>query len=228
MKRPTPFVLSSRELSSTSVRPRARDRVVARSTRKWWYGRFPRVRRGTLARIRASARNWSIQRQVRRAAHDDLASFAGDLRSLEAAAASPIAAEAYRKALEAYTRAEHAFDRARSPDDLEPVTATIREGLDEATLARALLEGLEPPEPRPPCFFDPRHGPSTRKVEWPSDGGAPRLVTACEDDARRVEQGAEPDTRHVLVEGKPVPYWAAPPAFGPWRAGWYGHSLHRP
>ena len=61
-----------------------------------------------------------------------------------------------------------AFDRARSPDDLEPVTATIREGLDEATLARALLEGLEPPEPRPPCFFDPRHGPSTRKVEWPT------------------------------------------------------------
>ena len=96
------------------------------------------------------------------------------------------------------------------------------------TQARALLEGLEPPEPRPPCFFDPRHGPSTREVEWPSDGAAPRLVAACEDDARRVDQGTNPHTRHVLVEGKPVPYWTAPPAFGPWRAGWYGHSLHRP
>ena len=34
-----------------------------------------------------------------------------------------------------------------------------------------LLDGRKPPERRPPCFFDPRHGPSSRDVEWAPPGG---------------------------------------------------------
>jgi hypothetical protein len=66
------------------------------------------------------------------------------------------------------------------------------------------------PERRQPCFFDPRHGPSTRDVEWSPDGGAPRLVPACEADALRVEEGEEPESRQVAYRGAMVPYWAAP------------------
>ena len=88
--------------------------------------------------------------------------------------------------------------------------------------AKARLEGREPPERRPPCFFDPRHGPSSREVEWAPPRGAPRLVPACEADAQRVEQGVEPAAREVLVGGRPTPYWNAPPAYGPWAGGFFG------
>lgn len=160
-------------------------------------------------------RNTEGLRQVRRAARDDLASLAEDLRALD------LEAEPYAGVLARYARAEHLLDRARSPEDLEPVSAQLERARYELTRAGALVDGREPPERRPPCFFDPRHGPSTREIEWSADGAPPRVVGACEADARRIEQGVEPDTRHVLVGGRPVPYWAAPAAFGPWLAGYY-------
>lgn len=156
---------------------------------------------------------------MRRAARDDLASFAADLRKLEPAAATPAAADAYRAALAAYERAELACDRAWSPEDLRAVGATLVRGRHELARARALLAGDEPPASRRPCFFDARHGPGMREVEWDS-----RRVAACAADAERVEDGAEPDVRHVLVGGRPVPYWDAPPEFRPWIEGQYGEA----
>lgn len=153
---------------------------------------------------------------MRRAARDDLASFAADLRGLEFAAASPAAAEAYRAALAAYAGAELACDRAHSPEDLRGVASTLVAGRHELARARALLEGAEPPASPRPCFFDARHGPAVREVEWDS-----RRVAACEADAERLERGVAPDVRHVLVDGKPVPYWDAPPEFRPWIEGQY-------
>ena len=35
------------------------------------------------------------------------------------------------------------------------------------------------PGATPPCFFDPRHGPSVRDVEWAPSDGAVRTVPAC-------------------------------------------------
>ena len=60
----------------------------------------------------------------------------------------------------------------------EPATAALAEGRNELARARAALEGRDAPERRPPCFFDPRHGPAEREVEWAS-----RVVAACEADA---------------------------------------------
>jgi hypothetical protein len=154
---------------------------------------------------------------VCRAARDDLASFAADVRELEPAAASPAAAEAYRAALAAYERAELACDRARAPEDLRGVASTLVDGRYELARARALLEGDEPPASPLPCFFDARHGPAVREVEWDS-----RRVASCEADVERLERGATPDVRHVLVDGRPVPYWDAPPEFRPWIEGQYG------
>ena len=72
----------------------------------------------------------------------------------------------YEAALGAYERASAAVDRARTPQELEPVGAAVEEGRYAMASARARLEGKEPPERTPPCFFDPRHGPSAREVEW--------------------------------------------------------------
>jgi hypothetical protein len=164
----------------------------------------------------------SILRRVRRAARDDLASFADDLRSLERAGASPAAAEPYRAALAAYEWAERACDRARSPADLHPVAAALERGRYDLARAQALVDEREEPVRTPPCFFDPRHGPAVREVEWSVDAAMPRRVTACAADAERLARGAEPDTRHVMVDGRPVPYWDAPPEFRPWVEGYYG------
>jgi hypothetical protein len=87
--------------------------------------------------------------------------------------------------------------------------------------AEARLEGRPVPERRPPCFFDPRHGPSTRDVEWAPPGGAPRAVPACEACAVAVDEGREPATREVMTNGRLVPYYAAPAYFSPWAGGFF-------
>jgi hypothetical protein len=87
---------------------------------------------------------------------------------------------------------------------------------------QALLEGKPPPERRAPCFFDPRHGPSVRMVDWAPPGGTPRPVPACAVDAQRVEQGLDPQVREIEYAGRSVPYWAAPAAYTPFFGGFYG------
>src|SRR5439155_16469667 len=125
-------------------------------------------------------------------------------------------------AFDLYSTAHASFDRARTPDQLAPVAQSLEEGRYEMAVAEALAQGRTPPERRPPCFFDPRHGPSSREVEWAPPGGAPRPVPACEADAQRVEAGEEPASREVLVGGRPTPYWAASAYFGPFAGGYFG------
>jgi hypothetical protein len=136
--------------------------------------------------------------------------------------ADPAAREDYGHAVEAYDRANTDWERARRPEDLEPVAAALEEGRYAMTAAKARMAGQTPPERRPPCFFDPRHGPSSRDVEWAPDGGAPRLVPACEADAQRVERGEDPEAREVLVGGRRMPYWEAGPMYAPFAGGYFG------
>jgi hypothetical protein len=163
---------------------------------------------------------------VREAAEEDLLALADDLRLLdidvELPAADKRAKEDYARAVALYGRADSALDRARRVEDLEAVTAALEEGRHAMASAKARLEGRRPPERRPPCFFDPRHGPSSRDVEWAPPGGAARAVPACEADAQSVEQGLEPASREVVVGGRSMPYWSAPAYFGPWAGGYFG------
>jgi hypothetical protein len=163
---------------------------------------------------------------VRETAEEDLVALGDDIRALDLDVEMPgvdaRAREDYGRALSAYERASDAFRRARHPADLEEVSASLEEGRYAMTAAKARLEGREPPERRPPCFFDPRHGPSVRDVEWAPPGGEPRPVPACAADAIRVEEGEEPQAREVLVGGRRTPYWNAGPAYGPWAGGFFG------
>lgn len=160
--------------------------------------------------------------EVKAAAHDDLIGLAEDVQRLEEPAESnPQAKAEYDRALERYDDATSSYDRARSTRELEAVSSALEEGRYHMAAAAAHLEGRTPPERRPPCFFDPRHGPSTRDVEWAPPGGTPRDVPACEADAQIVERGGEPTSREVLAAGHKVPYWNAPPYFGPWAGGYF-------
>src|SRR6185436_2058334 len=104
----------------------------------------------------------------------------------------------------------------------EAVTTALEEGRYHMTSAEAILAGHQPPERRPPCFFDPRHGPSTRDVEWAPAGGTPRPIPACEADAQRVERGEDPHSREIVIDGRRVPYWQAGPAYAPFYGGFFG------
>jgi hypothetical protein len=167
--------------------------------------------------------------EVREVARDDVVALGDDIRSLdidmEMDDVDPEAKEHYGLAVERYTQASEAFDRARRPEDLQPVTELLEEGRWAMEAARAEMAGRPAPERRPPCFFDPRHGPSATDVEWAPPGGQPRLVPACAADAVRIRDGEDPNARQVPVNGELVPYWQAGPAFAPWAGGFFGGGL---
>jgi hypothetical protein len=167
--------------------------------------------------------------EVREEVEADLVALADDVRALDAgverADADPRAKEAYTRALDRYEEASRAFERARSAEALEPVAAALEEGRWEMAVAKALLEGREPPERTQPCFFDPRHGPSVAEVDWAPPGGTPRPVPVCEDDRRALARGDEPSFREVASHGQRVPYWQAGPAYAPYTGGFFGGGI---
>jgi hypothetical protein len=175
--------------------------------------------------IRARRRESAGLDQVRTEAQDDLLELGEEIRALDLEVESRDLDAAtrgdYERALEAYERADRALQRARHPDDLERVSAALEEGRFAIASTRARIEGRELPERRPPCFFDPRHVPSVRDVEWAPPGGTPRPVPACAADAQRVEEGQDPDAREFVVGGRRVPHWDAPPAYSPYAGGFF-------
>ena len=172
--------------------------------------------------VRNRRRTQAELAEVKAAAHDDLIALADDVQKLEEPVeANPDAKREYDEALADYDKATSSYDRATRPKELEAVAGALEEGRYHMAAAEALLAGHTPPERRAPCFFDPRHGPSTRDVVWAPPGGAPRDVPACEADAQLVERGGEPASREVLAGGRMVPYWNAPPYFGPWAGGYF-------
>jgi hypothetical protein len=186
---------------------------------------------GALLAVGASRRRRRNEQQrrleeLRTAARDDLVALGDDVRGVdldvEMPGVDPRAREALGRGLEAYDRAERLLDRARVPEDIAEITRTIAGGRQAMAVTRALLDGREPPPERPPCFFDPRHGPSVTEVPWAPPGGELREVPVCAADAARLARGEEPAAREVLVGGRPTPYFMAPPYFSPWAGGFFG------
>ena len=183
-----------------------------------------------LSRRRRRRRQEEAQfEQARGVARDDVISLGEEIRALDLDMEMPDAdAEAKRHygiAVEHYQLAEQALEGARRPEDLRGVSERLEEGRFEMEVARAGMEGRAVPERRPPCFFDPRHGPSVEDVEWAPPGGEPRSVPACAADAVRVKDGEDPAVRQVAVNGREVPYWQAGPAYGPFAGGFFAGGL---
>lgn len=186
-----------------------------------------------LVRRRARARRTDLERrqleQVRPTVDEDITAYG---EKLDRVAFDPGAKDTddemraeWSKALDAYDRAKSAMARARTPEDVRPVG----EALDDGRFALATLEarraGEPPPERRPPCFFDPRHGPSVKEMRWAPADGVERRVPVCAADAVRLQDGAAPDIRQVDGPFGRRPYWEAGAMYGPWATGWYGGML---
>jgi hypothetical protein len=181
------------------------------------------------SRVRRRRREQADLQRVKAVTRDDLVALGDDIRALDLDVEMPDvdkeAKEHYGLAVERYQQADEALARVRRSDDIEGVTSLLEEGRWAMTAAKARLAGRPAPERRQPCFFDPRHGPSVRDIEWAPPGGQPRSVPVCAADAQRIEDGLDPDARRVRVNGEDVPYWNAGPAFAPWAGGFYGSGL---
>ena len=185
------------------------------------------MRRGQRKRLEAQER--AQLEDVKGVAREDLVALGDDIRALDLDVqmpdADPEGRQHYGQAVERYTEAEQALDRARRPEDLERVTSALEEGRWAMAAAKAELAGGKAPERRPPCFFDPRHGPSVGEIDWAPPGGQPRPVPVCAADLQRIRDGDNPDARQVPVGGQMVPYWQAGPAYMPWAGGFFGGGL---
>ncbi|MFD9126795.1 hypothetical protein [Kitasatospora sp. NPDC059571] len=181
------------------------------------------------ARKRKEAQVAAQLAQLRTVVDEDITAFGEELDRLDF---SPGAADAddaqradYTHALDAYERAKATMDAARTPEDVRPVSEALADGRFALAVLAARREKRPLPERRPPCFFDPRHGPSVRDEEWAPIGGAVRTVPVCAADAARLADGAEPDIRTVETGYGRQPYWDAGPAYSPWAGGYYGSGL---
>src|SRR5215469_7444892 len=139
--------------------------------------------------------------EAKAAAQDDLIALSSritDHQNDVSIQSSPEAVAEQEAALAAYERGTRAMDAARRPEDMRAVSRAIAEGQYRLACAEALANGEPKPGRRPMCFFDPRHGMSVADVSWaPPDGGPSRVVPACVDCARKIEQGIQPEMRTV-------------------------------
>ena len=165
-------------------------------------------------------------RPVRKLAFEDITAFGVDLQELDLEMSGhelDAGANAdYQRALDAYESAKLAGDSITEPEDIRHITEIVEDGRYAVACVRARVEGKPLPTRRPPCFFDPRHGPSVADVPYVPPDGVERDVPACALDVERVNAGAEPDVRKVMVGAQRVPYWQGGRAYEPYAMGYFG------
>lgn len=150
---------------------------------------------------------------------EDIAQLDLDVRNTDL---DPDARIDYARALDSYDASKQALNRASRPDELRDVTSALEDGRYAMACVRARLDGQPVPERRPPCFFNPQHGPSVTDTYWAPAAGTPREVPVCAADMERLRRGEDPDARQVLVDGVRRPYWEGGRAYAPWAGGYYG------
>lgn len=163
---------------------------------------------------------------VRKVVDEDVTRFGEELQRLDHDLLVTDLDEAgrqdYQRALDSYEAAKESMALLQQPEDVSHVTRTLEDGRYATACVKARVAGEPLPTRRPPCFFNPVHGPSTDDVSWAPPGGQPRQVPVCAADADRLSQGAEPDVRTVQQGVERVPYWQGGPAYSPYTQGYFG------
>ncbi|MGW0119824.1 hypothetical protein [Streptomyces sp. NPDC003327] len=180
-------------------------------------------------RRRKEAEEREALEKLRVVVDEDITAFGEELERLdfhpaEAGADEEMRAD-YEHALDAYDKAKGLMASAARPHDVRGVTEALEDGRFALAVLAARRASRPLPERRAPCFFDPRHGPSTEDRTWTPAGGAPRQVPVCAADAARLDDGLDPLARTVDTGYGRRPYWEAGPAYGPWAGGYFGGGL---
>ncbi|TDC08308.1 hypothetical protein E1284_31170 [Actinomadura bangladeshensis] len=177
------------------------------------------------ARKRRQAREAKEMDDLKEGVEEDVTRLGEDIARLDLdvmdKGLDPATRADYEHALNSYDQAKRATEHAARPQDMQQVTTALEDGRYYMTATRARLAGEPVPERRPPCFFNPQHGPSVEDVMWAPPGGSARSVPACAADAEAVLHGTDPDIRMVPYQGARRPYWNAGPAYAPYAGGYY-------
>ncbi|MFE6546217.1 hypothetical protein ACFVGP_32775, partial [Streptomyces rochei] len=180
-------------------------------------------------RRRREAEQRESLEKLRVVVDEDITAFGEELDRLDFHPGEPGADDAmradYARALDAYEQAKTYMADARRPEDVRAVTQALEDGRFSLSQLAARRAGRPLPERRPPCFFDPRHGPSVADVTWTPPGGTTRQVPVCAADRTRLSEGQDPMIREVDTEYGRRPYWDAGPAYGPWAGGYFGGGI---
>ncbi len=160
---------------------------------------------------------------------EDITAFGEELDRLDFHPGEPGADDAmredYARGLDAYDKAKQLMASVQYPEEVTGVTRALEDGRYALARLDARRQGRPVPERRAPCFFDPRHGPSTEDATWAPATGAARTVPVCTADAVRLRDGHDPAVRTVDTERGPRPYYDAGPAYGPWAGGYFGGGI---
>ncbi|MFJ3208342.1 hypothetical protein [Streptomyces flaveolus] len=189
-------------------------------------GAYALVRRN---RHRREEEQRAALERLRVVVDEDITAFGEELDRLDFHPAEPRADDAmradYERALDSYDQAKTYMADARRPEDVRAVTESLEDGRFSLAQLSARREGRPLPERRPPCFFDPRHGPSVADATWTPPGGTTREVPVCAADRARLSDGRDPMVREVDTDYGRRPYWDAGPAYGPWAGGYFGGGI---
>ena len=181
--------------------------------------------RYVIARRRSRQEHDEELAAVRRLADEDVIVFGEQLQRLDAAVGRADLDDEgrvdYQRALDAYESAQRTVQHLGDAEEVSQVTDTLSHGRYALACVQARVAGQPLPELRPPCFFNPQHGPSTRDVLWTTGKYGTRTVPACAQDAARVAAREKPEVRMAQIGTRRVPYWLAGEAFLPYSKGYF-------
>jgi hypothetical protein len=131
----------------------------------------------------------------------------------------------YQQALDSYERAKELVGTASSGEDVRSVTSMLEDGRFAQACLLARRDGDPLPDRRPPCFFNPAHGPARTDVMWAPPGGVAREIPVCPVCSHRLEEGQVPEIRLVRLGNRRVPWFTSGPAYESWALGYYGAAV---
>jgi hypothetical protein len=176
-------------------------------------------------RKEAAALRAGALRQVRKVADEDVTQFGEELQGLHIETLTteldtPMRQD-YQRALDSYESAKSLLRDVTEAADVKEVTHALEDVRYAMACVLARRDDRPLPERRPPCFFNPAHGPAQTDIEWAPPGGVPREVPVCLADAERVKGGAEPAIRKVRSGNRMVPWYQGGPVYAPYAEGYF-------
>ena len=135
--------------------------------------------------------------QMRQETEEDVTTFGEALRDLDMEMiGKEVSAEGrkdWNTALDCYDRAKTLMAQDKGTRSIPLVTETLEEGRHSIACVQARANGEPIPEVRPPCFFDPAHGPSTTDVMYSHARFRPAPPTPSAS-SRGAPRGSAPST----------------------------------
>jgi hypothetical protein len=168
-------------------------------------------------------------RLSRKAAEEDVTVFGEELTELHFETLTTELDEDmrrdYQQALDSYERAKDLVRSVAAPEQVRGVTSTLEDGRFAQACLLARRDGAALPDRRPPCFFNPNHGPARTDVMWAPPGGVEREIPVCLMCSHRLEEDLAPEIRLVRLGNRRVPWFMSGPAYESYALGYYGAAV---